>query len=584
MKQITNILQQIFLFELHFLKPKIKNFISHYKTKTGTKNTIYTILIASFLFISCLFTSAEAIAQIPNEIQISNGVIKLKLDLTSGGAISYLSTANSNYNVVNIHDKGRYVQQSYYAGQHINRRSEGQHPEYSPWNWNPIQAGDIYGNRSQVVDYRQTSTQLYVKNRPYLWDMNKELCQCFFETWVTLDRNSAHVRNKLTVFRTDNRWDTRPYHQELPAVYTRGDLYKLYTYRGSAPWTNGSLSTISNDYYKTPPDWKYWTTKESWAALVNSNNWGVGVYNPISTYFIGGFHGSPGGGPNNGPTGYFSPLITKALKKNDVLQYEYDLILGNLNDIRSFVYQKKGVNPGGGGNTLAWNFNQSGNKEGWTRGGGTRSIAATGRELKVTVGGADPQIIRRNISINPRSYTHLRVGMKNYTNDNYMEVFWSNSSGGFSGSKRIRVSVVPNSGSQREYVFDLRNTSLWTNGGTVNAIRIDPPGNGSPTGEHVRIDYIRLTGSSRSSKQINSGIFSHSNKGDALFPNPFTNRLNIQTTKDQFTLYNIKGQKFKVPYSKTNDGLDLNTEALSSGMYYIKVGDEIHQVYKSSKR
>ncbi len=41
-----------------------------------------------------------------------NGIIKVKLDLTRGGAISYISSSESTVNIVNIHDVGRYIQQS----------------------------------------------------------------------------------------------------------------------------------------------------------------------------------------------------------------------------------------------------------------------------------------------------------------------------------------------------------------------------------------------------------------------------------------------------------------------------------------
>ncbi|MDY8138105.1 T9SS type A sorting domain-containing protein [Aquimarina sp. 2201CG5-10] len=538
---------------------------------------IKRIGLKSFFLLLCIFYTTTSNGQMPNEIEINNGIIKLKLDLTSGGAISYLSDANNNYNVVNIHDKGRYIQQSYYNGQHLDRRAEGQHPNFSPWNWNPIQAGDIYGNRSQVITYRRNANELYVKNRPMLWDMNNSPCECYFETWVTFSGTAAHVKNKLTVFRTDNLWQTRPYHQELPALYTVGDLYKLYTYRGSAPWTNDGLSRINN----SGPPWAYWNTNESWAALVNNNNWGVGIYNPISTYFVGGFSGSPGGGPYDNPTGYFSPLITKALSKNGTFQYEYDLILGNLNDIRTYVYQKRGVNPGG--NTLSWEFNQSGNNEGWIRSGGTNSIATTGGSLNVGITSGDPQIINQNVSFNPNSFDYLKIGIRNFTNNGDMDFFWSNSSGGFSASKRIRVSVAPNNNNLNEYVFDLRNVSLWNNGGTINAIRIDPPGDGNPSGENVKIDYIRFTGNTRS-KEVSVLKIDETDNILKVFPNPFAEELNIHTKEKSFILYNLRGKKIITPHTKTKNGFNIITNNLTSGLYYIKVGKEVFKIYKSKNR
>lgn len=526
--------------------------------------------IKRFLLLLCVLYASTGMGQ--NTISLNNGVIHLKLDLTSGGAISYLSAASNSYNVVNTHDPGRFIQQSYYNGQHIDRSSSGQHPNYSPWNWNPIQAGDVYGNKAQVISHSASSSQLYVKTRPKLWDMNNELCQCYFETWVTLEGTAAKVRNKLTTFQTDNIWQPRPYHQELPAVYTRGDLYKLYSYQGSSPWTQAGLTRVNN----SGPPWAYWNNSERWAALVNSNNWGVGVYNANATLYVGGFSGSIGGGPTGNSTGYFSPLRTIQLSKNGTFEYEYYLILGNLTDIRNFVYNKRGISTGGGTttNSINWEFNQAGNVEGWTRGGGTSSISAAGGKLKVTSSSADPQIIR-NISFNPRLYDFLKIGMSNHTNNGEMDFFWSNSSGGFSGSRRLRVPVVYNT-AQREYVFDLRNVSLWKNGGTINAIRIDPPGNGSPSGEYVNIDYIRFSGTGTTKRAASDS----QDQSVKVFPNPFTNELTIQTSEEEFGLYNLQGEKLSLPVTKTGSGFRIDSEGLASGMYLLKMGKDVFKIIR----
>lgn len=271
-------------------------------------------------------------------LELSNSSLKLKVDLLRGGAISYLSKATDNKNLINIYDRGRYVQQSYYAGANINRTSSGQHPSWSPWNWNPIQVGDVYNNSSLVLESQVTTNSIYTKTQPLLWDMNNELAQCHMEMTVTLNGNSAHVTNKLTIFRTDNTWSAIPRHQELPAVYIIGDLNNLYTYKGTNPWTSEPAEKLVT----TGPPWSYWTNSEHWAALLDANNWGVGVYNGLSTYFIGGYSGSAGGGANSSSTGYMSPLRTETLGKNTVYNYEYDLILGTLSEIRSFAYQKNG--------------------------------------------------------------------------------------------------------------------------------------------------------------------------------------------------------------------------------------------------
>src|SRR5688572_19486281 len=99
---------------------------------------------------------------------LDNGTIRVGVNLSAGGAISYLSQSGSTYNLVNVRDKGRYVQQSYYTGQNLDRTSEGQYRRWSPWPWNPVQAGDTYGNSSSVLAWSNDGRTIYVKTHPLL--------------------------------------------------------------------------------------------------------------------------------------------------------------------------------------------------------------------------------------------------------------------------------------------------------------------------------------------------------------------------------------------------------------------------------
>mmetsp|Transcript_16084 Transcript_16084/g.44495 ORF Transcript_16084/g.44495 Transcript_16084/m.44495 type:complete len:301 (+) Transcript_16084:249-1151(+) len=268
--------------------------------------------------------------------ELDNGVLHIKLDPEAGGSIGYISESGKNYNVVNIHDKGRYIQQSYYAGQSLDRVSSGQRPRWSPWPWNPIQAGDAFHNKAIVLERFNNGTTICVRTRPMLWDMNGEYAECEFETWATLKGTAIHVRNRLTTHRTDSLWTTVvARNQELPSVHTIADLNNLYTYEGDKPWTNDALTKIE----KNGPPWTHFETSENWAAFVNDRNWGLGVYNESCTLFAGGFAGSPGGGPTDASTGHVSIHKTEALDKDSVFEYEYHLILGNISTIRSYVYQ-----------------------------------------------------------------------------------------------------------------------------------------------------------------------------------------------------------------------------------------------------
>jgi hypothetical protein len=274
------------------------------------------------------------------ELTADNGVLKVKLDLTRGGAISYVSLSGNSRSLINVHDEGRYIQQSYYAGNSIDRKVEGQNPAWSPWSWNPIQVGDSYNNRAKILAYQQNGDTLYTKCVPMLWDMNNKPAEAVMEQWTVLKGNVLVVHNKLKCHRTDIIYgENISEDQELPAVYPISALKNLYTYLGNAPFTNDSVNNPSIVNLSSGFWGRYPNVSEHWMAFVDSTNWGIGVYNLNSTYFLAGMAGAPGGEEQDGSTSYIAPTQKAALNKNSVYEYDYVLIVGTVKEIRQFVYQ-----------------------------------------------------------------------------------------------------------------------------------------------------------------------------------------------------------------------------------------------------
>jgi len=297
---------------------------------------VLTLTAAWVLLLAVSYTDAAVGYGTPGlSSALDNGTIKVGIDLNAGGSISYLSPSGSSYNLVNIRDKGRYVQQSYYAGQDLDRTSQGQNRMWSPWPWNPIQAGDSYGDSAPVAAFRNDGRTIYVRTRPLLWDMWREQCQCNFETWTTLEGRTVQVRNKLTTFRTDSRWSVVTRSQELPAVYAIADLNRELSYTGDKPFMGYPVTQI--------PDgqsfWERWKGTENWAACVNGQNFGVGVYSPPRTRFSGGLYGSPGGGAWDDSTCHISPHALVTLDKTSEYGYTYHLTVGTPHDIRRNAYE-----------------------------------------------------------------------------------------------------------------------------------------------------------------------------------------------------------------------------------------------------
>ena len=308
------------------------------------KLNIYFILLSLLPLSDYSFAqndSAQINPTIPTFMELSNDSLRLKLDLTRGGAIAYISKSDVHRNIVNVHDEGRYIQQSYYGGNIINRQEEGQKKAWSPWSWNPIQVGDCYKNRAEILEYKQKGNTLYVKCIPMLWDMKNKPAEAIMEQWTTLEGNVIKVQNKLTCHRTDTIYgEGKSHNQELPAVYPISALNNLYSYFGDKPFTGEPMNkpkvvNLTSGFWGK---YKNDMVTESWMAFVNDDNWGMAVYSPKCTNFLAGMSREPGYEAHDRETSYMAPLNRETFNKNTVYEFDYYLIVGDLNMIRKNVY------------------------------------------------------------------------------------------------------------------------------------------------------------------------------------------------------------------------------------------------------
>ena len=277
---------------------------------------------------------------------LDNGNIKLGINLDIGGAITYVSKSGTEENIVNSHDWGRQIQMSFYSGPTpFEPGGRKPNPTWAGLGWNPIQSGDCYDNTSKVIAHKNDGTSIYVKCIPMQWPMNNEPGECTFECWIRLEGNTALVRSQINNAREDKtQYPARG--QELPAIYTNGTYYRLFTYDGDAPFTGAALRQITKVWDTSQGvnvpggPWDHWYATENWAALVNEDDVGLGVWAPGSYSFCGGFAGKPGqGGPKDGPTGYIAPLRQEILDHNIEYSYDYVLVVGPLQGIRDYVYE-----------------------------------------------------------------------------------------------------------------------------------------------------------------------------------------------------------------------------------------------------
>lgn len=289
---------------------------------------------------------------------VENKYVRVGINLKLGGAITHVSTPGGP-NIINSHDLGRQIQQSYYSGP-PNYRREGKEKSahWASFPWNPIQTGDAFHNGSKVLEHRVRGNELYVKTAPMLWPMNNDPGECVMETWITLLPGGPKFtyRARLTNARSD-KTQYRGSSQEVPAVYVNGPWHRLMAYLGDKPFTGGALSEVRNDHKEGWP-WVNYLPTEGWAALVNDERTGIGVCVPRPMEFHGGFAGQRGrGGEKDGPTGYMSPITTEILDHNIVYEYACTFIVGSLDQIRAEAGRLAPSGP------PAWSFENA--RQGW---------------------------------------------------------------------------------------------------------------------------------------------------------------------------------------------------------------------------
>jgi len=275
---------------------------------------------------------------------LDNGRIRLGVDLAIGGAVTYLAESDAKINMINSYDWGRQVQMSFYGGPNpFVPEGATVQPAWRGLGWNPIQSGDCFDYPSEVTDHKNDGQSIYVKCIPKHWPLKNTPGQCEFECWFRLKGNTVVATSKLTNHR-DDKTQYRGRSQELPAVYTNGPWYKLVSYLGDQPFTGDKPTVLVDKSDGKGWPWRTFTTPEHWAALLDENNHGLGVYHPGICAFSGGFADNERnlkgtGGPKDSPTGYMTPRHTEVLDNNIEYTYDYTLIVGSLEEIRQHVYE-----------------------------------------------------------------------------------------------------------------------------------------------------------------------------------------------------------------------------------------------------
>ncbi|MBR3802966.1 MAG: bacterial Ig-like domain-containing protein [Clostridia bacterium] len=279
---------------------------------------------------------------------LSNGVMSsvrkysssatTEVDFSSKVSTSALYNTSKNVNLINCHDTGRLVQQSYYG--------TGSAP-YEPgiyqdvnWPYNPVQGGNLYNEASKIVDYKITQNEIYIKCRPLDWAKQAEyITPSYMEAWYTLENGRMKATCRFVDY---SGYPSTTTTQEFPAFYCVEPLNNFIYYSGGTAWSaNNSKNTVTDlEFWANATDQNF-HCNENWAAFIgaDADSFGIGIYAPGQTEFYVGVY-ERGTSKTVDPatenaTSYIGVVDTINFKSYNPTSYVYYLTTGNIDDIRN---------------------------------------------------------------------------------------------------------------------------------------------------------------------------------------------------------------------------------------------------------
>lgn len=415
---------------------------------------------------------------------IENGRIKLGVDLNVGGAVTYLSELGKDENIINSFDWGRQIQMSFYSGP-VPYEPDGKKPMefWRGIGWNPIQAGDSYAHGSKVIEHKNEGDKLYIKCIPMHWPLDNEPGRCTFECWYELDGNVVKGRYKLNNARRDKKqYPARD--QELPAVYANGRWSRIYTYVGNEPFTGAPLTEIAHHWAGGPTDepWGRWQTPERWAAAVDKEGRGIGVWSKRATEFNGGYVGTVvgEGGPADSQSNYLGPVRKEIIDHNIEYEYTTHYILGSLEEIRQYVYEKIP-------RTVSPDYQFDGSRDGWIYEGAVDGGWPIRDGLDIVFSAAEVLISGPTDFWRAQDVPEIHIKAALESGGSCSLLWKTSKNPGFSDARSVPVEMVGD-GVSRVYKLDLSDGPAYQGGITQVALKMDS----AAPGDTLKIDYVSL--------------------------------------------------------------------------------------------
>ena len=311
---------------------------------------------------------------------------RYKLDATYGTKYKSESTM---VNLINCYDNGRELQQSYYGTGE--KPYEQGYYNSADWNYNPVQAGNVVGEASKVIDYEIGEDYIYIKARPLDWAK-------WSDEWATNNPGVVNSQKPDEVYEpihgddyvTDTYIEAKYVFEDgliktycrmvdysgLPSAQTTQELPAFYTIE---PLNRYVYNNVTEDrawqdvnlVYDSEPE--FWgitqdyinncypngfsaskNTTENWAAFMASkdaDSFGIGLYSPEVTDFYYGVYPPKhsGASADNAHyrhamtldpakevnTSYIAPIGVREFSSYTPTEYEFYISTGTVDDIRT---------------------------------------------------------------------------------------------------------------------------------------------------------------------------------------------------------------------------------------------------------
>ncbi len=257
---------------------------------------------------------------------LDNGQVRIGVRTNSGACIGFFSLHSPERNLLNHHDHGRFVQQSYYG------ERDGSIWDKQPWRWNPVQGGNWQGKPATLLAFTNDGRAIHGRSVGKHWATGAELPEVVFEETITLIGRVAHVRYRMSYTGTKSHPVAS---QELPAVFMDYALTNLVAYSGAQPWTGGAL-------HRRVPGWPNESAlmTENWAGYFDERDRGLAVFVPGMTNLTCYRYAGPPG-PNGDGCSYLAPVKNMAITPGMVFEYDVFLAIGSVSEVRETFHQLK---------------------------------------------------------------------------------------------------------------------------------------------------------------------------------------------------------------------------------------------------